>query len=604
MIHLTASIVPRHPAPRSFLGGALAALVQPLGATPPEPKTADALVKADLGFLVVELVLIGLLLIGLLSSFASQAAAVDLLISGKYAMVFWSGVIAAGIVLPLALQALQLAHHLPHTIMPALLVLAGGFALRWVMAGAGQASHIVASVGAARCAICPEARRREMSFTPAQSPYLRTVCRTTLAAVIFLGGGSVASAAEPDSARTYAGDFLTRSTMTGDWGGVRDEWARNGITVNADVTQTDQGVVSGGKDSSWQYGGRGNLTVNMDTGKMGLWPGGFLTVELEGSWGNAVNSATGALMTVNTNQAFPVVGETVFAVPAVSLRQLLSKDVSLVVGKLDTIATGDLNAFAHGKGDDQFMNLAFNVNPVLIMTVPYSTLGVGVVYMPATDPGAVVASLSLVSAVGEANTSGFSELSANALTVTGEARWRTDFFGQTGHQLLGFTYCNNEFTSLDQRLGAFLPTAQIQKKTGSWSAFWNFDQYLYEPQKRSGQGVGIFGRLGVADGNPNPARFFASLGLGGKGLAGRPYDDFGIAWYYLDVASPTFATDIGTRQVLGNEHGFEAYYTFALTRWALLTADLQVVNPSQKATRDGKQIDTDTVLGIRLKLVF
>jgi hypothetical protein len=92
--------------------------------------------------------------------------------------------------------------------------------------------------------------------------------------------------------------------------------------------------------------------------------------------------------------------------------------------------------------------------------------------------------------------------------------------------------------------------------------------------------------------------------LGGKGLAGRPYDDFGIAWYYLDVASPTFTTDIGTRQVLGNEHGLEGYYTLALTRWALLTADLQVVNPSQNATHDGKPINTDTVLGIRLKLMF
>jgi porin len=443
-----------------------------------------------------------------------------------------------------------------------------------------------------------------MSFLYSQSRALRTACRTTVAAVILFGAGSIAVAAEPGQARTYAGDLLSRSTMTGNWDGVRDEWARNGMTINADVTQTYQGVVDGGKSSHWQYGGRGDFTLDVDTAKAGLWSGGFLTVELEGNWGKAVNLNTGALMTVNSNQAFPVVGETVFAVPAVSLRQSLSEDFSLVVGKLDTIATGDLNAFAHGKGDDQFLNLAFNINPVLIMTVPYSTLGVGVVYMPAADPGAVVASLSVVSAVGEANTSGFSELSANALTVTGEARWRTDFFGQTGHQLLGFTYCNNEFTSLDQRLGAFLPTAQIQKKTGSWSAFWNFDQYLYESQKRSGQGVGIFGRLGVADGNPNPARFFASLGLGGKGLAGRPYDDFGIAWYYLDVASPTFTTDIGTRQVLGNEHGLEGYYTLALTRWALLTADLQVVNPSQNATHDGKPINTDTVLGIRLKLMF
>jgi protein NrfD len=147
MVHLTASIVPGHPAPHSLLGGALAALVQPLGETPPTPKTADALVKADLVLLVVELALIGLLFVGLLSSSASQVAAVDILMSGMYAMVFWGGVIAAGILLPLALQALQLAHRVPHTIVPALLVLAGGFALRWVMVSAGQASHMLAAGG-------------------------------------------------------------------------------------------------------------------------------------------------------------------------------------------------------------------------------------------------------------------------------------------------------------------------------------------------------------------------------------------------------------------------------------------------------------------------
>jgi protein NrfD len=146
MIHLVSSVVPPHPAPRSFFRGALAALVQPLGATPPEPKTANSLVKADLGFLAVELVLLGLLFVGLLSGSASQVAAVDLLMSGRFAVLFWGGVIGAGILLPLLLQALQLAHRIPHTIIPALLVLAGGLALRWVMVGAGQASEMIGAI--------------------------------------------------------------------------------------------------------------------------------------------------------------------------------------------------------------------------------------------------------------------------------------------------------------------------------------------------------------------------------------------------------------------------------------------------------------------------
>ncbi len=43
--------------------------------------------------------------------------------------------------MPLALQALELGHRIPHTVLPAVLVLAGGFALRWVLVNAGQASQ-------------------------------------------------------------------------------------------------------------------------------------------------------------------------------------------------------------------------------------------------------------------------------------------------------------------------------------------------------------------------------------------------------------------------------------------------------------------------------
>lgn len=147
MIHLVSSLLPGNPAPRGFLGGAFRVLVQPLGAEPPSPGTQDSLVRADQIFLLVELVLIGLLFVGLLSGSASQIAAVDILMSGEYAALFWGGVIAVGIATPLVLQALQLAHRIPHTVIPAILVLVGGLALRWVLVGAGQASHMVANGG-------------------------------------------------------------------------------------------------------------------------------------------------------------------------------------------------------------------------------------------------------------------------------------------------------------------------------------------------------------------------------------------------------------------------------------------------------------------------
>jgi len=98
---------------------------------------------------------------------------------------------------------------------------------------------------------------------------------------------------------------------------------------------------------------------------------------------------------------------------------------------------GDMNEFAQGKGDSQFMNLALNANPIMITTVPYSTLGAGVIALPTKDPNQAKMSSIVLSSTGQASTSGFDDLDGNNLTFVGEGRVRTDFFGLTGHQLFG-----------------------------------------------------------------------------------------------------------------------------------------------------------------------
>lgn len=407
----------------------------------------------------------------------------------------------------------------------------------------------------------------------------------------------------------YSGDFLTRSTMTGDWGGVRNDLAKKGVTFDINMTQVLQGVTDGGKSKSWETGGRGSLLFKVDTGKLGLWPGGFLTAELEGNFGRSVNLKNGGLMTVNTNQIFPVPAQEGVALSALNFVQFLSEYAGVVVGKLDT-SGGDMNEFAHGKGDTQFMNLAFNLNPALLMTVPYSTLGAGVIVLPTKDPHAAIVTLSVVSAIGKASTSGFDRLYGDKLSYNAEARVRTDFFGMTGHQLAGAIYSNKDFTSSDQRLSLEPGSNSIAKKTDSWAVYYNFDQYLYEPVKGSGKGLGIFGRFAATDGNPNFIHYFISLGIGGKGvMASRPHDGFGVGWYYIDIKSPNFTGPLTTREFLRDEQGFEAYYSIALTPWAHLTPNIQVIRGAQKQTvallpAGRTDVDTATILGMRLHLTF
>jgi formate-dependent nitrite reductase membrane component NrfD len=147
VVHLAAAWRHGRPVSRRPLGGVLASMIQPLGEQNPEPHAVDALIRADLMFLVVELLLIGLLLVNLNTTSASHAAAVGLLMSGPYALPFWGGVVVVGVLVPIGWQALELSHRVAHTVVPAVLVLVGGITLRWVMVSAGQLSEVAAASG-------------------------------------------------------------------------------------------------------------------------------------------------------------------------------------------------------------------------------------------------------------------------------------------------------------------------------------------------------------------------------------------------------------------------------------------------------------------------
>lgn len=450
--------------------------------------------------------------------------------------------------------------------------------------------------------------------------------RTIIFATSLYVGMSLLStqAVAQDASPTYSGDLLNRSTLTGDWGGARNEMAAKGVTTDLSLTQIGQDVADGGKNNTWEYGGRGNLTVNVDTQKLGWWPGGFMTLEVEGNFSRGVNTFTGALMPVNTNQTFPVAnGGDNLNVSALTFMQFLSPHAGVFFGSLDT-TSGDDNEFAHGKGDIQFMNTALSFNPVFLLVAPSTTLGAGVVILPtAGDPKPSIITFSVIQTNGSAKNSGFNDLGTNKLTFGPEGRVRTDFFGMTGHQLAGALYSNKTFNSLDQSL-RFLPVNRtIEEKHRSWNVYYNFDQYFYEPNKGSGQGIGLFGRLGASDGDPNPMHYFYSFGVGGKGMfPGRPNDRFGIGYYHINVSNFNITgvrndprvLPILNISLLRNEYGFEAFYNFAITPWMLLTPDVQLVRPAQgKQLVSGggllglpslQDVNTAAVIGIRLQTLF
>jgi hypothetical protein len=79
----------------------------------------------------------------------------------------------------------------------------------------------------------------------------------------------------------YAGSCLERSTLTGDWFGVRSTIRDDyGIIFDISSTQFYQGVASGGLRQAFPYGGRNDYFAYVDAAKLGMWQG--LSVSLHG----------------------------------------------------------------------------------------------------------------------------------------------------------------------------------------------------------------------------------------------------------------------------------------------------------------------------------
>jgi formate-dependent nitrite reductase membrane component NrfD len=96
------------------------------------------LARADMHAIWLEVALIAFFLVGLATGGAASRAAADLVLGGPYTAPFWALVVIAGLVVPATMELLERRLHLAFAAVAPALVLAGGFALRWILVAAGQ----------------------------------------------------------------------------------------------------------------------------------------------------------------------------------------------------------------------------------------------------------------------------------------------------------------------------------------------------------------------------------------------------------------------------------------------------------------------------------
>lgn len=94
--------------------------------------------RLDMGLILVELALIALWFLGLATGGTSYRSALSVFFGGSYTAAFWTLVVMLGLAAPLTGEWLEHRHGLVPARLTAILVLIGGFALRWIVVYAGQ----------------------------------------------------------------------------------------------------------------------------------------------------------------------------------------------------------------------------------------------------------------------------------------------------------------------------------------------------------------------------------------------------------------------------------------------------------------------------------
>lgn len=160
--------------------------------------------------------------------------------------------------------------------------------------------------------------------------------------------------------------WIQGDDLTGDWGGTRTELGEHGVSIDLDYTTDVIAALTGERFAA--YHGNVDLMLTLDSGKLGLWPGGTLFVYGQNVHGNGISERLGALMPVSNLEAppFTQLSELWYE------QRLFSERLRLRAGKQD--ANRD---FAAPRFPGNFVHSSFGAPPTIPMpTFPAPGLGV------------------------------------------------------------------------------------------------------------------------------------------------------------------------------------------------------------------------------------
>ncbi len=401
-----------------------------------------------------------------------------------------------------------------------------------------------------------------------------------------------------------SGDFLTRKTLTGKWGGLRPKLSEKGIMFKGSYTSFYQGMVKGEGNNDFEYGSKLAITSIFNGEKLGLWKGFFTIARMEYNIGHSVNQRGGTALPVNTALAYPGIEGADRWDMNIYFIQFLSKTDKIVFGKINNIDLGNFSTYSGGLGLRNFQHNAF-VAPPNAITVPYVF---GAFYMSSNEKRDLT--FAIYDANSRVNKLGFKDLFIDGVTFFGTADLITHFFNKRGKHGLTGVVSTKQVRNLNDLEFFFPPTGDIiTEKNNRWSLAYFFEQTLYQNVENKKQHFGLFGQIGTTDGKGSFTNFFYQVGLGGKSLfKKRPVDHWGIAYFNYtfsdglrDFSLPEIPGVFNGLEIGKGESGIEVFYEAQITKWITFGIDYQYLSSGvEKAF--GNQNSNVGFLGFRSKI--
>lgn len=389
--------------------------------------------------------------------------------------------------------------------------------------------------------------------------------------------------------------LFSRSSLL-DAPGSPKAWLRvRGINVDASLTHFFQGLTSGDGDQDVQSGGKADLLLAFDGHKLGLWQGLFMNMHGEAIYGDDANTqGDGTIIPVNTALAFPQLGGSDEEL-SLTLTQQFNEQTMLTLGKFNMLDAAARTPLLGGGGLDTFMNLG--------LAAPISGV------TPAYILGGLLSHRTDIAAFGlfvydprsaqdnEVLENPFDDGVTLSLSVTVPAQ----LWGNTSIHRIRGVHSTQDGIDLRDISQLLLPPGagrELGERSGYWFFSYAFQHFFFQDKTNPSRGWGVFGQLGVSDGNPNPVEWSCFIGIGGNSpLPGRNHDRFGIA-YFRYSWSDDLADGLRPVLRLEDEQGVEAFYNYAVTPWLKITGNLQVIDPALREN------DRSVFLGLRAQVKF